>query len=63
MKVISSANMLGFSEAAKAAHITKTVEDAYRVSVSLLPGCLRLVLIVLISDAASKAFGVMEHRI
>lgn len=32
VKVITSANMMGFSESAKGAHITKIIEDAYRVS-------------------------------
>ena len=31
VKVISSANMMGFSESAKGGHITKIIEDAYRV--------------------------------
>lgn len=32
VKVISSADMMGFSEAAKAAQITRTIEDAYKVT-------------------------------
>ena len=31
VKVISSANMMGFSEGAKASQITRTIEDSYRV--------------------------------
>lgn len=31
VKVISSSNMMGFSEGAKAAQITRIIEDAYRV--------------------------------
>lgn len=37
VKVISSANMMGFSESAKGAHITKIIEDAYKVSLVLPP--------------------------
>ena len=31
VKVVSSSQMMGFSESAKASQITKTIEDAYRV--------------------------------
>ena len=40
VKVISSANMMGFSESAKGGHITKIIEDAYRVSALLQAGAI-----------------------